>query len=88
MAAVKETAPDLYRFLQFAGPVAVEDSRGIEELTDRARLGNPFGPHGEPVESIELAGNWFVVKTTSTDRPEPREYRVHVTSVRMARRCR
>jgi hypothetical protein len=77
-----------HTFVQFDGVVVVHDSRGVEQLTDRAALGNPLGDHGLSVMSIILDGDWFEVtamgRVLGSD--VARTYRVPLTNVRSARR--
>jgi hypothetical protein len=92
-AALVRRAPDpwpegAHTFVQFGGAVVVLDSRGGQQLADRAVLGDPFGPYGLPVMSIVLDGDWFEISTVG---PAPvvetaRTYRVPLTNVRSARR--
>lgn len=77
-----------YELVSFAKAVPVIDTRGSEELSDRAVLGAGFGSHGYPVAAIALAGSWFVVTTRgvgASGSVEEREYRVPVTNVTSAR---
>lgn len=77
-----------HTFVQFDGVVVVHDSRGVEQLTDRAALGNPLGDHGLSVMSIILDGDWFEItamgRVLGSD--VARSYRVPLTNVRSARR--
>jgi hypothetical protein len=69
-----------YGFVQFGGLVVVHDIRDMEELTDRATVGKPLGPHGHTVKSIHLDGAWFAIRT------DGRNYLVPVENVRSARK--
>lgn len=80
MAAWLPTSDPTFSFVQFHGVIAVEDTRGQEELTDRARVGLALGPHGPKVTGIALVDGWFTVAT------EMRSYEVPVSNVRSARR--
>lgn len=77
-----------HTFVQFAGVVVVHDARGIEQLTDRAALGNPLGDHGLTVMSIVLDGGWFDITAMGRvlGSEVARTYRVPLTNVRSARR--
>jgi len=72
--------PGAHKFVQFNAPVVVHDIRGQEELTDRATVGMALGPHGSPVESITLEGDWFTLVAGAG------LYLVPVQNVRSARR--
>jgi hypothetical protein len=72
--------PDTHVFLQFAGPVVVYDTRGLEQLVDRATVGKPIWREGDLVDSITLASGWFDVVAGKWT------YRVPLTNVRSARR--
>jgi hypothetical protein len=67
-------------FVQFNGPTVVVDDRGMEELTDRARLGQPLGPHGRVVDSIVLRGQWVEITAAGC------EYLVPAANIRSVRR--
>lgn len=82
MAAVKEPARagTMHTFIQFGAVVAVHDTRGQEELVDRAEVGRPVSRTGPPVTSISLDGGWFAIAAGG------RTYWVPVANVRSARR--
>lgn len=83
----------VYTFVQFAGVVVVHDSRGIEQLADRAKVGQLLGDHGLEVSSIVLDGDWFEITAHHPSQQQPPAtfasrvvYRVPVSNVRSARR--
>jgi hypothetical protein len=79
-AVAVDKSESTHAFVQFRDVIAVEDSRGQEELTDRARVGLPLGPHGVAVTGIALRDGWFLIAT------ERRSYEVPVSNIRSARR--